>query len=98
MSMCGLDYDSKFEGLRENAKEEELQEQVDHPDYYNILSKETIEIIKDSMTDVEFRGYIKGNILKYVLRYAYKGIPLKDLMKAEWYLKRLIEELKGDEC
>ena len=95
----GLPSDIKTAAMAEaNIPEEvRLQKQVDHPDYYNTLSKETIESIKEGMTDPEFRGYLKGNILKYILRYPYKGMPLKDLMKAEWYLKRLIEELKGDE-
>jgi hypothetical protein len=29
--------------------------------------------------------------MKYLWRYRYKGTPVEDLQKAEWYLKRLIE-------
>ena len=37
-----------------------------------------------------------GNCLKYIARHQYKGNPLEDLRKAEWYLQRLIrnEELR----
>jgi len=64
---------------------------VNKPAHYNNGKVECIEAIDASMTDVEFRGYLKGNVLKYVWRYLYKGKPLEDLKKARWYLDRLIE-------
>lgn len=36
-----------------------------NPDYYNVGGIENIDIIKAILTDEEFRGYLKGNILKY---------------------------------
>ena len=42
------------------------------------------------MTNEAFRGYLKGNIQKYLWRYEDKENSLQDLKKAEWYLKRLI--------
>jgi hypothetical protein len=46
------------------------------------------------MSEEEFKGYLKGNILKYVSRYRHKHPvePKKDLLKAEWYLSRLLKE------
>jgi len=64
---------------------------VNKPAHYNNGKVECIEAIDASMTDVEFRGYLKGNVLKYVWRYLYKGKPLEDLKKARAYLDRLIE-------
>ena len=64
---------------------------VNKPAHYNNGKVECIEAIDASMTGVEFRGYLKGNVLKYVWRYLYKGKPLEDLKKARWYLDRLIE-------
>ena len=52
----------------------------------------TIEVIKDGMTDDEYHGYLKGNVLKYVSRYKFKGEPLEDLQKAQWYLNKLVVE------
>ena len=68
------------------------------PDHYNSNTIETIDLIKNSMELEEYRGYLKGNIFKYVSRYRYKDKenPLKDLMKAEWYLNKLIEDTKND--
>lgn len=48
------------------------------------------------MSSTEFEGYCKGNILKYLWRYRYKGKPLEDLKKAQWYLQRLIDTLEKD--
>ena len=41
------------------------------------------------MTVAEFKGFLKGNALKYVWRYAHKN-GAEDLKKAQWYLDRLI--------
>ena len=45
------------------------------------------------MTDTEFRGYLKGNAVKYLWRYNYKNKPVEDLRKCRWYVDRLIQEL-----
>ena len=37
-------------------------------------------------------GYAQGNVIKYVSRYRYKGTPIQDLLKARWYLNKLIDE------
>lgn len=66
---------------------------VDKPDHYNVGAIEAIEAIKASMPAGEFRGYLKGNLMKYVWRYDYKGKPVEDLRKARWYLERLIKEI-----
>ena len=47
------------------------------------------------MTGDEYHGYLKGNVLKYVSRYKFKGEPLEDLQKANWYLNRLIKEVNN---
>ncbi len=65
---------------------------VNHPDHYTRGGIECIEAIKASMTPEEFRGYLKGNIMKYLWRYQDKG-GLEDLQKAGWYLNRLIGEV-----
>ena len=68
---------------------------VVRPAHYLHGKKETIEVIRDCMTSDEFHGYLKGNILKYVSRYKFKGEPLEDLQKAQWYLDRLVKEVSN---
>ena len=66
---------------------------VEQPDHYNKGSIEAIEAIKASMPVNEFNGYLKGNALKYLWRYDYKGKPVEDLRKCRWYIDRLIQEI-----
>ena len=75
----------------------ELIAAVNSPQHYTQGSMETIDMIKESLTEEEFSGYLKGNILKYVCRYKHQGMPLKDLMKSQWYLEKLIKEQKTNE-
>jgi len=79
------------------TKKEELEpvkvtDIVSRPDHYNTGSIEAIEAIKASMNLQEFKGYLKGNCMKYLWRYEYKGKPVEDLRKCRWYLEKLIEE------
>ena len=67
---------------------------VNSPLHYLKGKKETIDVIQDCMTDDEYHGYLKGNVLKYVSRYKFKGEQLEDLQKAQWYLNKLIKEVK----
>ena len=74
---------------------ERKHDNVHSPDHYKHGKKETIEVIRDCMTSDEYHGYLKGNVLKYVSRYKFKGEPLEDLQKANWYLNRLIKEVSN---
>ena len=71
-------------------KDLDHHDNVNSPAHYLHGKKEAIDVIKDCMTDDEYHGYLKGNVLKYVSRYKFKGEPLEDLKKAQWYLKDLI--------
>ena len=62
---------------------------VNKPPHYNKGEIECINAIEASMTKEEFAGYLKGNVVKYVWRYNYKGKPKEDLDKSHWYLERL---------
>ena len=73
-------------------------EEVNKPSHYNSNTMETIDLIRDSMESEEYRGYLKGNVFKYVsrCRYKEKENPVKDLLKAQWYLNKLIEDMTND--
>ncbi len=76
--------------------EDEVQKEednVNNPQHYNNGSIECIDAIKESMTNSQFRGYLKGNCMKYLWRYDYKGKAKEDLEKAGWYLNKLIKEV-----
>jgi|TARA_R110000782_G_scaffold47412_5_gene104258 hypothetical protein len=61
-----------------------------NPEHYKQGDIECIEAIRASMGEDAFKGYLKGNCLKYLWRYEIKAWPIEDLKKAEWYLHRLI--------
>jgi hypothetical protein len=63
---------------------------VNHPFHYNEGSIECIDAIESQLTTEEFRGYLKGNIAKYVWRERLKD-NVKSLKKARWYLDHLIQ-------
>jgi hypothetical protein len=50
---------------------------------------EAIDIIKDVLTEDEYKGYLKGNILKYRLRTGFKGDASKDVEKSKDYKREL---------
>lgn len=69
---------------------------VDRPAHYAFGGVEAIEALESSMSKEAFRGFLKGNVMKYVWRYEQKN-GLEDLKKAKWYLKQLIFALENDE-
>jgi len=60
-------------------------EQVKHPDHYAQGDIECIDAIRAALTPEEYRGFCKGNALKYIWRERYKGRNIS-LEKAEVYL------------
>ena len=60
-----------------------------NPAHYQKGGVECIEAIEASMTAEAFKGFLKGNCIKYLYRYENKN-GIEDLKKAEWYLLRLI--------
>ena len=72
---------------------EDEHDVVHNPAHYNTGSIECIDAIEESMSSVAFKGYLKGNCMKYLWRYDYKGKQVEDLQKAAWYLQRLTTEV-----
>ena len=66
------------------------EDMVNHPPHYKVDDIECIDAIRAS-TREGYEFYLQGVILKYLWRYRYKGKPVEDLKKAEWYLNKLIE-------
>lgn len=58
------------------------------PERYTHGSVECIDAIESALTPEEFRGFCKGNALKYIWRERWKGGQL-DIDKAVDYLGRL---------
>lgn len=65
-----------------------------NPDHYKQGDIECIDAIEAALTPEEFRGYCKGNAIKYLWRMDHKGDKIRDSEKASWYLAKLISCLK----
>lgn len=70
-----------------------MEEKVNHPSHYNSSKMETIDVLLNTLTFEEYKGFLKGNIIKYLCRYEHKN-GIEDLEKAKWYIQRLIDDQK----
>ena len=67
-----------------------MQDNVNHPAHYKQGDIECIDAIQAALTPEEFRGYCKGNAMKYIWRERHKGQD-ESLQKSAWYLTKLEE-------
>ena len=67
-----------------------MADQVNHPEHYNKLPIECIEVVKHF-------DFLIGNAIKYLWRCGGKGKKLEDLKKARWYVDYAINETEKNE-
>ena len=80
------------DNLRENLSKEngiKINDKINHPSHYTYFQKEVIDIIQDCLTPEEFKGYLKGNLIKYRMRAGLKDNRNDDLDKSNYYQDRL---------
>ena len=78
-----------FNVTKPKARMQRPIDDVNHPPHYQIGGIETIDMIKAKLTPEEFRGYLKGNVVKYLTRAGYKDDAGKDVDKMVWYATKL---------
>jgi hypothetical protein len=64
---------------------------INRPDHYTHGGIETFDYLKAKLTPEEYKGYLKGNALKYLSRAPYKGSEAQDHKKAQVYVNLLAE-------
>ena len=69
-----------------------VEDVVNHPNHYAPNGVDSFMHMKDQMGKMAFDGFLQGNVIKYVQRYALKGCPTQDLCKAAFYLFHLALE------
>ena len=84
----GFDSDEFFQEIYEDALQH-MDSVVHHPKHYNQYGDlEVIDIIAEATKNMQGdKGYVFGNILKYLLRAPFKGKFEEDVAKANWYWK-----------
>lgn len=80
-------FDPSAGTLSANAK----PDPVNHPSHYTQGGIECIDAIKAALTPEEFRGFCKGNTLKYIWREKYKNGD-QDLSKGIFYQNLLLKK------
>lgn len=64
-----------------------------NPDHYKVGGIETIDYIRAKLSPEEYRGYLRGNALKYLSRAGHKDDAAQEYNKAIWYIERLVASL-----
>lgn len=102
----GISYEDQVKGLKpvvpqvlddEPVKEEitKLVESLDtkvHPEHYTYSKYECIDVLRDILGEEGFKEFCRGNVFKYLWRYNHKN-GKEDLLKAKYYLEKLVEVL-----
>ena len=78
-----------------DGKTEPLEKNVNHPSRYTRGEIECIDALESAVVGKSpDEAIYVANIIKYLWRYEEKE-PLRSLMSAEWYMKRLIGKVKA---
>jgi len=59
-------------------------------DHYKELAVQPWMAMESWMSEAEFAGFLRGNVIKYLSRAGKKGDELQDLKKALHYLEKLV--------
>ena len=71
----------------------DINDVLENPPHY-LQGIETIKVIRAKLTDEEYKGYLKGTIMKYNTRIGLKGSiqdESNDAGKLRWYASKLEE-------
>ena len=92
MRITGLHAD-KYSEL-ENKGDNRADDMQIGGSHYKDLDPQPWEVMQSLLTPEEFRGFLKGNMLKYAMRQGKKDSP--DSGKY-WHYKKKLREVTGDE-
>ena len=68
-------------------------ELVNHPKHYGGDTEyECIKVLKAWLSPEEYKGFLRGNAIKYLCRTGKKDDVKQELNKAAWYINKLLEE------
>ncbi|QDX34170.1 DUF3310 domain-containing protein [Oxalobacter formigenes] len=68
---------------------------VNQPSHYKTGGIEMIDILQAKLSPEEFKGFLKGNVLKYTIRAEHKN-GIEDYEKASVYANWLVQAAKGE--
>ena len=87
------------ESVEKNAEvlSNEVIDMVNSPPHYKLtgLDIESVDVIRAVLTAEEFRGWCKGNAIKYLMRLGKKDKEIQDAKKSIKFLEWLVKELEA---
>lgn len=93
--------DKQVKNIREffGRKKPDIDEAVRSPKHYKLpgLNIESIDVLRSALTPEEFKGFCRGNALKYLIRAGRKDNELQDIKKADVYIEWLIDTIQDQE-
>lgn len=70
-----------------------MTEEINHPARYGGDSiYECIKVLEAWLPGEQYKGFLRGNALKYLCRVGKKDEVVQELKKARWYVDKLIEK------
>lgn len=70
---------------------------ISHPERYGgDTTYECIKVLEAWLPPEQYKGFLRGNVLKYLCRVGKKDETVQELKKAKWYLEKLIEKEEKD--
>lgn len=86
------------ESVEKNAEvlSNKVIDMVNSPPHYKLkgLDIESVDVIRAVLTAEEFRGWCKGNAIKYLMRLGKKDKEIQDARKSIKFLEWLVKELE----
>ena len=71
---------------------ETFKKKGDEPSYYATNGLSPVDAMKQGLlSETEYKGFLKGNVIKYIVRSDYKGYCKEDLIKAKHYIDLLLD-------
>ena len=84
----------------QGKEQSEPVEEEQHPlkrqvggDHYLNMGTQPIDVMKATFTSEQLEGFLRGNVLKYLMRYPHKN-GVTDVKKAQHYMEMLIKHLE----
>lgn len=93
--------DKQVKSIRDffGRKKPDIDEAVKSPKHYKLpgLNIESIDVLRSVLTPEEFKGFCRGNALKYLIRAGKKDSELQDIKKAAVYIGWCIDTIQDQE-
>lgn len=78
------------------SEKNEKPEAVNHPLHYGgDTTYECVKVLAAWLSKDEYRGFLRGNAIKYLCRTGKKDEVVQELKKTAWYVNKLIESYEA---